>query len=115
MQIFHLTHRDDWNAALVHGTYAISTRGASLQDVGFVHASYAHQLGPMAEFVYARDDAELCVLVLDPSAIRAAGTHVVDGDGGDGELYPHIYGPITPEFVTEVRPAWFDAEGRFHF
>ncbi|NTW41744.1 MAG: DUF952 domain-containing protein [Cellulomonadaceae bacterium] len=113
MAIFHLAHRDDWDAALISGTYEISTLGARLEEVGFIHASYAHQLGPVAEFVYAQDEAELCVLVLDPAAIRAAGTHVVDEDGGDGLLYPHIYGPIRPSFVTEVRPAAFDAEGRF--
>lgn len=116
MTIFHLAHRDDWDAAsAADGTYAISTRDASLDEVGFIHASYAHQLSAVAEFLYAGDDAELCVLVLDRTAIRAAGTRVVDEDGGDGELYPHVYGPITPELVTEVRPAWFDAEGRFHF
>ncbi|MBX9244175.1 DUF952 domain-containing protein [Actinotalea ferrariae] len=115
MAIFHLAHREDWDAAAVRGSYEVSTRGAELADVGFIHASYAHQLGAVAELVHAGDPAELCVLVLDPAAIRAAGTAVVDEDGGDGELYPHIYGPIQPAFVTEVRPAAFDADGRFHF
>lgn len=116
MAILHLAHREDWDAAVAAGDiYDISTRGASREDVGFIHASYAHQLSAVAEFVYAGDTAELCVLVLDAAAIRAAGTAVVDEDGGDGELYPHIYGPIEPGFVTEVRPAAFDAAGRFHF
>ena len=115
MVIFHLAHRDEWNAAAAEGRYEISTRGATLDQVGFIHASYAHQLRAMAESVYAGDEGELCVLVLDPTAIRAAGTRVVDEDGGDGELYPHVYGPIEPTFVTEVRPAGFDAAGRFRF
>ena len=115
MSIFHLAHRKDWDAALVSGSYEVSTRGARLADVGFIHASYADQLSAVAEFVHAGDTAELCVLVLDPAAIRAAGTAVVDEDGGSGELYPHVHGPIRPSFVTEVRPAAFDAEGRFHF
>lgn len=34
-------------------------------------------------------------------------------DGGDGTLYPHVYGPIDPAWVTEVRPARFDESGRF--
>jgi uncharacterized protein (DUF952 family) len=113
--IFHLAHRDEWDAAVARGTYEISTRGASLDEVGFIHASYAHQLGAVAEFVYAGDEAELCVLVLDPDVVRANGTRVVDEDGGHGELYPHVYGPIEPSFVTEVLPASFDAEGRFRF
>lgn len=113
--IFHLAHRDEWDAASAGGAYTTSTRGTGLREVGFIHASYAHQLGRVAEFVHAGDEAELCVLVLDPDAIRAAGTRVVDEDGGDGELYPHIYGPIEPAFVLEVRPAAFDTEGRFRW
>lgn len=115
MAIFHLAHREDWDAAVVRGSYEVSTRGAGLADVGFIHASYGHQLSAVAEVVHAGDTAELCVLVLDPGVIRAAGTRVMDEDGGDGELYPHIYGPIEPTFVTEVRPAAFDADGRLRF
>lgn len=33
---------------------------------------------------------------LQVAAIRAAGTAVVDEDGGSGELYPHVHGPIEP-------------------
>lgn len=115
MAIFHLARRADWDAAVASGSYEVSTRGARLADVGFVHASYAHQLGPVAEAVYAGEDAELCVLVLDPDLIRAAGTAVVDEDGGDGELYPHVYGPLVPSFVTDVRPATLDDDGRLRF
>lgn len=113
--ILHLARRADWDAALTSGSYRVSTRGATLDQVGFIHASYPHQVAAVAEFVYADDDAELCVLVLDSDAIRAAGTPVRDEDGGDGTAYPHIYGPIAPAFVTDVRPAGFDAEGRFSF
>ena len=115
MAILHVAHRADWEAALAEGSYRVSTRGASLDDVGFIHASYPHQLAVVAEFVYAGDEAELCVLVLDPGLIRAAGTPVLDEDGGDGELYPHVYGPIEPTFVTDVLPARFDTDGAFRF
>ncbi len=111
--ILHLAHRTDWDAALVRGAYETSTRGARLDEVGFIHASYPEQLAAVAEAFYADDDAELCVLVIDDDAVRASGTRVVDEDGGTGELFPHVYGPIDPAFVTEVRPAGLDAEGRF--
>lgn len=39
MEILHLAHRADWDEALVSGQYRTSTRGASLDDVGFIHAS----------------------------------------------------------------------------
>ena len=115
MEILHVAHREDWEAALASGSYRVSTRGASLDDVGFIHASYRDQLQAVAEFVYAGDEAALCVLVLDPDRIQAVGTRVVDEDGGDGELYPHVYGPIEPGFVTAVLPAAFDAAGAFRF
>ena len=55
----------------------------------------------------------LVVLAMDDDAIRATGLDVRYEDGGDGELYPHIYGAITPAVVHDVRPAGFDADGRF--
>ena len=109
-----MTHRRDWHAAVASGSYRVSTRDASLDDVGFIHASYPHQVHAVAESVFVGDDEVLCVLVLDPERIRASGTRVFDEDGGDGELYPHIYGPFEPGFVTDVRPASFDASGSFN-
>jgi len=112
--IQHLAHRSDWDAAPVSGEYRTSTRGRSLDDVGFIHASYPHQLAEVAEFVHAGDDAELVVLVVDEGRARADGVDVIDEDGGNGELYPHIYGAIRPDWVIDIRPAWFDSEGAFH-
>ena len=111
--IWHLAHQSDWRAAIVSGSYRVSTRGASLDDVGFIHGSRPHQLAAVAEFVYAADDEDLCVLVMDEQTIRASGVEVREEDGGDGELYPHIHGPIDPAWVLDVRAAWFDSAGRF--
>ena len=113
--ILHLAHRADWEAAVATGEYRTSTRGATIDQVGFIHASYPAQLARVAAAVHAGDDQELCVLVLDEGRIRADGARVVDEDGGDGELYPHIYGAIRPGWVTEVRPAGFDERGEFRF
>ena len=113
--ILHLAHRDDWESACSSGAYRISTRGAGLDEVGFIHCSYPDQLAAVAEFVYQGDDADLCVLVLDVEAVRASGISVIEEDAGNGEHYPHIYGPIDPALVTEVREAGFDADGHFWF
>ncbi|GAA4169305.1 DUF952 domain-containing protein [Gryllotalpicola koreensis] len=99
-ELLHLAHRSDWDAARVDGIYRTLTRGATFAEAGFVHASYADQLARVAEFVYSDDGGELCVLVLDADAIRAAGVRVIDEDGGDGELFPHIYGALRAEWVT---------------
>lgn len=113
VKILHLTAKSDWDTAIERGSYRVSTRGRSLDDVGFIHASTPDQLRAVAEFVYAGHDDELVVLIMDDDAIRSTGTPVRYEDGGDGELYPHIYGPIRPTDVTEILSAGFDSQGRF--
>ncbi|KQR08687.1 hypothetical protein ASF78_20395 [Cellulomonas sp. Leaf334] len=110
-----MAHRTDWDEALVTGEYRTSTRGASLDDVGFIHASRREQLPAVARFVHAGDTEELCVLVLDSETIEAAGTDVRLEDGGDGQLFPHVFGPIRPEWVHDVLPAVIGADGELRF
>lgn len=115
MTILHLAHREDWLNAQASGEYRVSTRGKTLDEVGFIHASYPEQITRMAEAIYAGDTSELCVLVLDDEVIRTAGVRVVDEDGGKGELFPHIYAAIKPSWVVEVLDAGFDPAGKFHY
>ena len=42
---------------------------------------------------------------MDDDTIRADGVDVTLEDAGNGELFPHIYGPIRPSWVREARPA----------
>jgi glutathione S-transferase len=42
--IFHVTRADDWRAAQGRAAYRISTRDRSLEEEGFIHCSYAHQV-----------------------------------------------------------------------
>lgn len=115
MEILHLAHRVDWDRAQRAGRYRTSTRGRTLEEVGFIHAALRDQVAGVAEAIYADDDAELCVLVIDDARIREADIRMVFEDGGDGRLYPHIYGPIDPDWVSDVLPAHFDDDGRFVF
>lgn len=114
MEIYHLTHAADWDAAQIVDSYEVSTRGANVHQMGFIHCSTATQLPLVARNVYGSDPAPLVVLVMDDKTIRAAGTEVRYEEGGDAgydELYPHVYGPIDPAWVTGVRPAAFDDSG----
>jgi uncharacterized protein (DUF952 family) len=115
MSILHIALLSDWDAAVTAGTYRVSTLGASLDEVGFIHASENRdQVSRVAQFVYADETEPLVVLVLDEHEIEAAGVAVRREDGGDGELFPHIYGAIDPAWVTDVRPASFNG-GAFVF
>lgn len=111
MAIFHVTTRGEWDAAMASGSYRMSTRGATLDELGFIHASSAEQLPRVASFLYGGSDEQLVVLELDDQAISRSGIRVLWEDGGDGELFPHIYGPIEPDAVAAVHPADFDAAG----
>lgn len=115
MEILHLARRVDWDAACATGAYRISTRGATLDEVCFIHASLRSQLPAVAEFAYRDETEALVILVMDDDEIRAAGVEVRYEDGGAGEHYPHIYGAIDPSWVHETRPAHFGEDGRLRF
>ncbi|MHC5794964.1 DUF952 domain-containing protein [Lacisediminihabitans sp. FW035] len=112
MSLLHIAHAEDWRSAISGGEYRVSTRGASLDEVGFIHASTSAQVAGVAGFAYAGDQEPLVVLVIDDAAVRDAGIAVRYQDAGNGTLYPHIFGAVRAEFVTEVREAAF-VDGRF--
>jgi glutathione S-transferase len=87
--IYHAALPTDWDRAIAAGSYQVSTRGSTLAEVGFIHASYDHQLEAVANTFYADVD-ELVVLVIDPDAV---GAPVVD-EPVAGDRYPHVYGPL---------------------
>jgi len=47
----------------------------------------------------------LRLLAIDADAVGASGTEVAWEDGGGGELFPHIYGPVDTAWVREATPA----------
>lgn len=100
--IWHLAIPDDWTAAVnAASDYRISTRGASLDDVGFIHCSHAHQIEGVAERFYS-DCSMLLLLRVDP--LRLAGSPVIEEPPAPGvsECFPHVYGPIPIAAVTRV-------------
>lgn len=112
MAIYHLALVSDWEAAVEAGVYQISTLGRTFEEVGYIHAGHAHQVAAVAEAFYVSVNEPLCVLTVDVEAALAAGAELIEEDGGEGEMYPHIYAAIDPAWVIEVRPARFE-RGRF--
>jgi uncharacterized protein (DUF952 family)/nucleoside 2-deoxyribosyltransferase len=101
-RIFHLAERSTWALAKAAGSYASSTRDQSLAEVGFIHCSFAQQLAATARRFYADADPQLfVVLVIDPARLDA---RLVVEQAGNGELFPHIYGPLNPDAVLATRP-----------
>ncbi|GAA1073797.1 DUF952 domain-containing protein [Tsukamurella spumae] len=95
--IFHLALVADWNAARAAGEYTVSTRGASLADVGFVHCSTAEQWRGVRERFYADVPvADLVLLSIDPTGLDV---RYEPPAPGVEELFPHVYGPIPVSAV----------------
>ena len=94
--IFHIADQAAWDEATASGLYARSTRDQSLEDVGFIHCSYRHQVRGVAEAFYAGVTTPLVLLTIEPDLLDAR-LQVDDG-------FPHIYGPLNTNAVVEVGP-----------
>ena len=93
--IYHIALRAEWEAARQAGQYRFSTRGQTLEQAGFIHASTADQVeGTRHRFYQGAGD--LVLLKIDPTLLRA---EVRYEDG-----YPHIYGPLNLDSVVSVTP-----------
>ena len=93
--IFHIVRRDSWEAALARGRY----EPESLRAQGFIHCSTAAQVEQVADELF-RGEAGLALLRIDAEKV-AAELRYENLEGGD-ELFPHIYGPLTPDAVIDV-------------
>lgn len=107
--IWHLALAADWQAARRQGVYAMSTRGLTLSEVGFIHCSYAHQVAGVVARFYADEGAPLTLLGIDLERLEAAGIEVRAEPGDpahpDGERFPHVYGEVPVGAVTETHAA----------
>ncbi len=109
--IYHLAMPDDWAAAAADTHYRRSTRGLSLDDVGFIHCSTADQV-PRTAATYYDDVESLVLLSIDPDLVGAAELRVESPEGST-EGFPHLYGPLPRDAVITAQPYSRDGEGRF--
>lgn len=110
MRLLHLALSDDFEAARPLGEYTVSTRGTSIDDTGFIHASTAAQLPKVASMLYSDVHSPLVVLVIDEDELAGAGIEVAwEASEGSDELFPHIYGPLPTDddTIVAVLPASF--------
>ena len=110
--LLHLTTKQAWEDALKVGTYSLSTKGKTLEEVGFIHGSFADQVEEVAGFVFAGTTEELVVLHLNIENLASRGIEVRVEEASNGKSYPHIYGSITCELVDGVSEAHMNVEGR---
>ena len=99
--LFHLALRRDWEAAQDDGEYRVSTRGRTLAEEGFLHASFGHQWQGVRDAYYADVTEPLVLLEVDPARLDVPVVEEVPA-GGD-EAFPHVYGPLPVAAVVAVR------------
>jgi uncharacterized protein (DUF952 family) len=104
-EILHITTRNQWTAARRAGAY----RGDTLDSEGFIHCSTRYQVVAVADARFAGRTG-LVLLDIDPDAVRAEIRYEA---AANGELYPHIYGPLNPDAVRAVLPLKPGRDGHF--
>lgn len=116
--ILHITHRQEWEQAQIAGQYT----APSLEVQGFIHCSTAEQAIKVANAFYA-NQPDLVLLVIDPTRLHAelrweppdhpsgdADTRAIDANP---TLFPHLYGALNLDAVTQVVEFPANEDGSF--
>jgi len=107
---FHIALRADWERARRDGAYRESTLGKRLEDVGFIHLSFAEQVKLVADAAY-RGRTDLVLLELDPRQLT--GRVRVETVAGSDQRFPHLYGEIAVDEVVAVHELAPRSDGSF--
>lgn len=107
-RIFHAALRSEWEDARAAASYTRSTRGATIAQVGYLHACSTHeQLTEIRSAFYAGMDVVVLELSRARLALRGRQVRLEPGEPGSSQLYPHVYGGAIPLdcVVSAVRQA----------
>ena len=111
LMILHIVKRGEWETAIQKGEYA----PASLQTEGFIHCSTVEQVVETANLFY-HGQRDLVVVCLDEGHLSARLRYepaVRVSYERRGLLFPHLYGALNLDAVSEVLAFPCNAEGRF--
>jgi len=102
--IFHMCRAEEWQAALALGRYDGSSQDRA---DGFIHFSTGAQL-PESAARHRTGQAGLVLLTVDPDR---CGDALKWEPSRGGQLFPHLYGAVTPDAVIRVDPLPLDGDG----
>jgi uncharacterized protein (DUF952 family) len=112
--IYHITSSQAWQEAQQRGEY----RADSLESEGFIHCSTESQILPVAEKYY-RGQSDLLLLKIDPARLASELRWEPPSGGApppgvpEGDLFPHIYGPINLDAVVKVYDLESNPDGSY--
>ena len=102
MRIFHIATLADWEHAQQTGAYTTSTRGVTLEQEGYIHASRADQWTGVRAAFYADVTEPLVLLEIETDLLGVPVVEEVPAPGAP-EPFPHVYGALAPGAVVGVR------------
>ena len=101
--IFHITTKMAWEEAQNSGEY----RAASLLTEEFIHCSTISQVIPVADLYY-KGQTDLLLLMIEPTLLSSDLKWEPPAEGTpppgvpEGDLFPHIYGPINLDAIVDT-------------
>jgi uncharacterized protein (DUF952 family) len=106
--VYKIVAADLWQAAQDSGVF--TGAGIDLTD-GFIHLSTAVQARRTAQLYFAGQD-NLVLMAVDEASLGEALKYE---PSRDGDLFPHLYGPLPLTTVLSVRPLPLGADGNHLF
>ncbi len=100
--IVHICLRDEWQVAVVSGRY----QPPSLESEGFIHFSKPDQVLKVANTFYS-GVCNLVLLWIKPEKL----VNDLRWEKSDGEIYPHLYGPLNLDAVMTMTDFLPDRDG----
>lgn len=94
--IYHLTTKLDWEHARTRGEHV----APSLKEEGFIHCCLEEQM-PEILSRYYQDQSDVIALRIDTSRLESM--LVYEWSPSLAQTFPHVYGPINIDSVTEVK------------
>jgi uncharacterized protein (DUF952 family) len=104
--IYHICQNKDWEAAQADDSYSAD----SLESEGFIHCSTENQVADVANYIF-KGMKGLVLLHIAVDKLEAE----VRCEGAGDEVFPHIYGPINLDAVTDVEELAAGYNGVFKY
>ncbi|WP_082606361.1 DUF952 domain-containing protein [Nocardioides sp. Root190] len=101
--IFHLALASEWAHAQEVGEYTTSTRGRTLAEEGYIHASRADQWTKVRDRYYADVTEPLVLLHIDTDLLDVPVVEELPAPSAS-ETFPHIYGRLPVSAVVKAIP-----------